>query len=693
MFKAVIGLPGSGLTESCLAYYHDCYQEASPRSSYPTAPEQDPLIHSTHSQHSSPPPCNSTKPTIPDPARILFLVRSQKKAAEVIRRFQQLEPTGIGRLRIQTFLSFVLEMLSNYWADVRAQIPQLPATFEPQVLPKDLTQYLLSRTCALCPQHGPIFEKSRLRDYQLWDQLSSAAYIAGSSDLDLSQVGSRLCQAWPDLQAEFKLKQLHAVGCCVSRLRSAALEIGSLDYGTQISLFNQVILHLPQFWESLDHVIVDQAEESTAVALNFYEQGLDRLQSLFLAYTIGGGEAFTSVPNLVAQFVNERSEFRILSGSYKSTPEFVYLGDQIAHSIDPEFNHPLTLPLPDQSSSVRFLEGETFMDAVEQMIEEIRLLLDQGIQPAQIAVIAPKVDPSLAITLQDRLGDFVVSLTPYPSLIKYPLIRALLSMIELGHPDWGSFPTLSELKLMLGILLNIDPIRAELLAEDVFDPVNPTLRSSLSVRLPERIGFAKVRLYQTILDWLNQYRQGEALKLDRFLQQVFTDLLATVITAFDQQLLIQGLIESAHQFQITLPQLHPRHFLDMIRSSQTPNQRVLDLDYQNYLVIAPPIGYINQALSADYQFWFNLSDPLWARSLWRPLYNPQVLTPEWDLQPFGEAQDHQAKQQILAKTLLNLCCRTRRELWLIRSNFNIKGEENTGILDQQILEVLARISD
>ncbi|MFT0788001.1 hypothetical protein, partial [Synechococcus sp. H55.10] len=74
--------------------------------------------------------------------------------------------------------------------------------------------------------------------------------------------------------------------------------------------------------------------------------------------------------------------------------------------------------------------------------------------------------------------------------------------------------------------------------------------------------------------------------------------------------------------------------------------------------------------------------------LWRVLYNSRVLTPEWDGEVFDAAQDLQARQQILARTLLNLCCRTRQGLWLVRSTFNYRGEENTGMLDYLVLKAV-----
>jgi hypothetical protein len=649
---AVVGLAGSGLTEACVQHYRT-------------------LLNSTD-----------------QPDRIVFLVRSQAKAAEVMRRLQALQPTLVGPLRIETFLGLVNRVLAEFWAEIRACVPQLPASFAPLVLPKDLTQHLLVKTCAVCPRHAPIFQASGLRDYLIWDQLTSTAYIAGSSGLEVGEIGQRLVQAWPDAQAEAKIKQLAAVGCCVTRLRSEALRWGALDFGTQIDLFDKVVLTLPEFWDGIDHLIVDQVEDSCAVALKFYQQGLAKLQSLFFAYTIGGGVSFTAVPDQIAHFVIDQSDYRPLRGSYKGSDAMIALGHHLAQRIDPEFDHPLPITPVADLPEIRFLEGDTQQDAAELMIQAIRDLFEAGVTAGDIAVITPRVDAGLALTLQNRLGDRVLPISPFPSLVQYPLVRALLTLIELAHPTWGLFPTLAELAVMLGILLDLDPVRAELLAEDVLDPVARALRQATAVRFPERIGFANLRRYQLLWEWVHQVQQTPDLPLDHLLGKLFADLLCTRMTKPEEHSLIQTVIDTAQRFRQTLPHCAPQELLTMIRSGQTPSRSLADPDYTQFLVIAAPIAYINLGLSAAYQFWFDSASDLWSRSLWRPLYNPKVLTPEWDLQPFGEEQENRCKAQILAKTLLNLCCRTRKGLWLVRCSFNFRGEENTGILDQLILESL-----
>jgi hypothetical protein len=291
------------------------------------------------------------------------------------------------------------------------------------------------------------------------------------------------------------------------------------------------------------------------------------------------------------------------------------------------------------------------------------------------------MDAGISLSLQEQLPE-VLPIAPFPALIRYPLVRALLTAAEVAHPHWGAFPTLPAWRLLLSSVLDLDPIRATLLAEDTLDPVGRALRPKTAVRQPERVGFANLERYQKLLDWLRSYRPGPSLAA--FFQRFFAEHLVTA-SPQDQELL-QLLTDAAQRFRRAFPTAGDPAFLAMIRSGQTPSNSRFEPDYSRYLVVATPAAYIHRGLEADYQFWFDITNPSWSPSLWRGLYNSHVLTPEWDGGVFDAARDREARQQVLARTLLNLCCRARQGLWLVRSTFNYRGEENTGTLDLLVLK-------
>lgn len=200
-----------------------------------------------------------------------------------------------------------------------------------------------------------------------------------------------------------------------------------------------------------------------------------------------------------------------------------------------------------------------------------------------------------------------------------------------------------------------------------------------------------MRRYQLLKNSFQESRPAN-FPLDFWLRQIFAEHLALVLTTPEEQSLVQTLTDTALRFRQSFPQFPPQEFLVMIRSGLTATRGVTDPDYRQLLVVGTPLAYLGLGLSAKYQFWFDITSTYWMRSTWRPLYNHRVLTPEWNHRVLDPEQDLKAQQQILAKTLLNLCCHCHQGLYLVRSSFNIRGEENPGTLEKTILTVLRNLS-
>ncbi len=639
--------------------------------------------------------------------RIQVLVRSHRQAQAFREQVQAVELSGSGSLRIETFLGFVGRQLRTYWGSVRAVHPQVPPLLDPQVLPKDLTQFLLARTCQICPQHSTVFENSDLPDYQIWDQLSSAAYIAGASGLDPAEIGPRLTQAWPDPGDELKLACFEAVSCCVQHLRQAALACGSLDFGTQIALFEQVILPLPQFWQSLDHLIVAEVEDSSGVGLHFYQQAVQRLQSVRFSLTVAGGATLTGIPDLIEDFCQTQTELEWVSpqGSLplmqlgqrlyqqltatpgSSNADSDWLVDCLGKLLEIFPVSSESAGDPSESVELDWIEADTQIEAAEVMVERIHGLLDAGTDPSDIVILAPRIEPPLLQIAATHLATLPVAiLSPFPALVKYPLVRAFLTLLEVVHQS--RIPTLSEVEVVLGSVLLLDPIRAQLLARDIYCIDRHDLKSADAVSEPERVGFVVLERYQALVDWIRIQQRHPEPSLPTLINQCAQQHMTTQLYQPQTQLLLKNLIETAQRFERALPHLSAAAFVTMIQSGQTPARGLFEPDYRGSLLIATPIDYLNQELRTAHQFWFDVSSGAWSRSLWRSLYNAEVLTPAWNGLVFDEAQDRQSRRRRLAKTVLNLCCHATHGIHWVRSNYDLRGRDQLGDLDRLIRRAL-----
>lgn len=581
-----------------------------------------------------------------------------------------------------TFREFIIQSIDLHWASVYQHIFSTHPEAQPRFIEQNIAKLLLEKACLLCPKHGNIFENCGLRISHLQEQILQAAQIASTSYFSPEEMSKRLTRAWNDDEDEDRISLLTALSCCITKLREATIHSGHLDRSTQSFLFEQLIENVPDFWQDFDAIVVDCAEESSALALEFYRLADERQKSVFLAYLIGGGYQLESVPTLVAEFIARRTDFLYLDATGTSLAGF---GELLARKLSLDFKNPLATPeLIDQKRPTYF-QGQSQTEMAERMAVQIAELLSQGVAIETIVVITPRPEPSLALVLKVRLAKavhFVEEALPFAT---YPLVRALLCALELAHPAWNGFPSFAEVQVMLTVLLDIDPVRAELLATDVLDPHSRTLRPGQATRFPERIGFANLASYQQLHGWLETYQAGVQQTIPDFWEHLVTEQCKESLTAEDV-LLFQALISTTQEVQNIFPQQSQKSFIKTLRSRLYAPQ--LPKPSEPFLLLATPEDFLAQDLQVQHQFWFDISSDYWLKSAWKTLYNHRVLTPEWNGQPFGELQDRRFRMLSLAKLLFQLCCRTET-LWFVQSTLNARGEENTGLLAPVILSAIA----
>ncbi|MBC7883364.1 MAG: hypothetical protein H7Y37_18900 [Anaerolineae bacterium] len=553
---------------------------------------------------------------------------------------------------------------------------------QPHFLEQNIAKLLLEKACLLCPKHGTIFENCGLRISRAQEQILLAADIASANHFSSEEMSKRLVRAWNDEEDEDRISMLSALSCCATKLREATIHSGNLDRSTQNFLFGQLIENVPDFWQDFDAIVVDCAEESSALALEFYRLADEQQKSVFLAYLIGGGYQLESIPTLVAEFIARRTDFRYLDATGISLAGF---GEILARKLSLDFKNPLATPdLIDQKPPTH-LQGQSQTEMAERMAVQIAEILSQGVAIEKIVVITPRPDPSLALVLKVRLAKAVYFVEEALPLVKYPLVRALLCALELAHPAWNCFPSFAEVQVMLSVLLDIDPVRAELLTTDVLDPLSRTLRPGQATRFPERVGFANLASYQQLHGWLETYQAGDQRTIPDFWEHLVAELCNESFTPEDV-LLFQALIATTQEVQNIFPGQSQKSFLKTLRSGLYAPQ--LPIPSEPFLLLATPEDFLAQDLQVHHQFWFDISSDHWLKSAWQTLYNHRVLTPEWNGQPFGELQDRRFRMLSLAKLLFQLSCRTET-LWFVQSSLNARGEENTGLLAPIILSAIA----
>ncbi len=146
-------------------------------------------------------------------------------------------------------------------------------------------------------------------------------------------------------------------------------------------------------------------------------------------------------------------------------------------------------------------------------------------------ILAPYLSDALRFAITSRLEARGIpwrTHRPSRSLRDEPASQALLTLAALAHPYWNIRPSKYDIGYALKLALDMDLVRAQLLAEIVYRIKDFTLSSfdQINPDKQERITFTFGNRYTTLRDWILRYREDQPLPLDHFLRRFFGEVLS-----------------------------------------------------------------------------------------------------------------------------------------------------------------------
>ena len=176
--------------------------------------------------------------------------------------------------------------------------------------------------------------------------------------------------------------------------------------------------------------------------------------------------------------------------------------------------------------------------------------------------MAPYLSDALRFSLTNRLDVHNIpwrSHRPSRSLRDEPASHALLTLAALAHPDWKIHPPKFDVAYaLMHSIEGMDLVRAQLLAEIVYRQRDLSLAPFDGIKpdVQERITFTFGNRYSVLRDWIQAYRESEALPLDHFLRKLFGEVLSQpgfgFHTNLDSVRVAASLVELVRKFRMAM---------------------------------------------------------------------------------------------------------------------------------------------
>jgi hypothetical protein len=616
--------------------------------------------------------------------------------------------SGVGAytdLTISTFNQLALDMTTLFWPLVAGDSGFAHPYQPPTLLTYDLAQLLMWRLVQEDLDAGA-FADLRLRPQQIISQLLDTLNRAALNNLTLDEAIERQIVTWSGEKE--RLRHLQNAGIIAHRFREFCLQNSLLDLSLTIEVFHTQLVDNPEFHryfsERYRHLLVDNIEEQAPAGQHFVESLIDLTQSAAVVYDEGGGykRFMAADPAGATRFQTHCDLVFHFDQSFHTVPQL----EQLANQIDNKLQQ-TTMPMGEANNAILALAGGRYRrEMVEALVPLLQSQLEQGVPASEIAIIAPYLDGALRYMLTQALGDAGI---PYRLLRRRsspreePRIRAWLTWLSLAFPQWRISPSTYDVAEALSLsIYGLDPARAQLIAENLYDEMGPNLLpvDSLDETYYNRVGAEFLARVEELRLWLSEI--DATVPLDIFLHDLFAELLSS--SRFQAQPDLAGagvcdwLVQTATRLRLAAQPMG-------LKTNQEIGSAFIDGIYQGLVSANPPdlgeppdpdgvtistiYGYLLAGKPAQVQVWLETAASGWWDIPRQPLSNAFVLSRHRDPQaPWTMADDFAIRNQLLSRIIRGLTHRTSKGIIIANSDLDRRGARQEGPLWRALQPVL-----
>jgi hypothetical protein len=585
--------------------------------------------------------------------------------------------------------------------------PEKPPTF----LTLETSQYYMAHIVRPLIDQG-YFESVTIDRNRLYSQILDNLNKSAAVGFSFTEIGVRLDSAWYGDPAQ---RRVYAdAQDCATRFREFCLAHNLLDFSLQLEVFMARLWTVPMIRDFLvrnyRHLIYDNAEEDVPRAHDLIREWLPDFESVLILYDEGAGYrrflgADVDTAWSLHDLCNDQIAFR---QNFVNSENITKLGNSLSDALTSTAsfinNDPQTNGNIHEALSV--IQTRFYPELLTVISTEIKNLIDDGLPPSEIVVIAPYLSDALRFSLTDRLEENGIawrSHRPSRSLHDEPASRSLLTLAALAHPGWNIHPHKADVAYsIMQSIEGFDLVRAQLLTEIVYHQRDLSLApfDGIKTDVQERITFSIGNRYAKLRESLLAFRETESIPLDHFLRRLFGEVLSQPGFSFHRNIdaarVAASLIESIQKFrQVMEPTLDVedlgKEYISMLNDGVISSQYLESwkTETEQAVLVAPAYTFLLMNRPVKVQFWLDAGSSGWYERLSQPLTHPYVLSRSWEPgRMWSDTDEVRTSQEAMARLVLGLLHRCRDRVVLGLAELGESGFEQRGELLKVFQKVL-----
>ncbi|RCW54212.1 MULTISPECIES: UvrD-helicase domain-containing protein [Halanaerobium] len=619
--------------------------------------------------------------------KILLFLNSARSVSQFR---EELDIEMMGNLNIYTYFGFVNQQLNKNWPAVERKYSGSNQLIEPTFMNIETSHFLMSNYVAKYRKDRSYFRSIKARPVQIAVQLIDNLNLAAFNMLGFKELKQRML-GWTQNDEE-RRKYAEQSLEIMKTFRNFSLTYRLFDYSAAVSLFNKYLLADPDYLSNLkkqyNYLLVDDLEKMIPAGQELIKSLIEsQIKGIFTFNESGGFNRFFGGNPAAAKkrFFKAEAEIIEINKNYTASEASSDLAAEIKKVIKERKSN-----LVQSSLLLEEIDSELRGEMLIKVGKKIISLLKKGVKADQIAVISPKIDKVLSFSLQQILeknGYRLSNFNRSKRLIDIPFARALL-ILYLFHCERTNIVGVSSLQQALSLLLELDPLRSYILAEEIAASGMKLIDLDQS-GLREKINFQSAEKYDYLKDWL-QDKKEEELEIEDFFQLVFSEVLAPLDPSQEDIFACRQMIESVARFHQAVENFH-QHKNDL-------SERYIKMIYEGTLaaetlfkgqekeagvILASPYKFLfsPELAGVDYLFLLDISSSDWLQSIAKELVNPYIYTEQWQqIDNWNDSLDQKIRLNQLSDFLISLIYKVKKGIYIADSFLNSSGKEQEGPL-------------
>lgn len=579
----------------------------------------------------------------------------------------------------------------------------------PIFLTLETAQYYMAHLVRPLIEDQGYFESVTINRNRLYSQVIDNLNKAAIVGFAHTEIGARLDSAWFGDPAQRRVYQ--DAQECANLFRQYCLDNNLLDFSLQLEVFRKFLWQNGQVRDFLSssyrHLVYDNVEEDVSCSQDIMYEWLNDFESVLLLYDEAAGYRKFLGGDPVSGWELSRACDQVieLNESFVSSEQVIQLSNALVSAVTGESEFDARGSEP----AMEFILSHFHPEMLDEVVAKIRTLLESGVPPAEIVVLAPYLSDSLRFSISNRLelaGIPWRSNRPSRSLRDEPASKSLLTLAALAHPHWNVHPPKFDVAHALMFALNTDLVRAQLLTDIIYRQRDQRLSTfdQIKPETQERITYALGDRYTVLQNWLEVYRTEPPLPLDFFLKKLFGEVLSQPGFGYHANLdsvrIAGSLAESIKKFRNAMEPMIEKigmdigmEYISMLQDGVIAAQYLESWRSENKdaVLIAPAYTFLMMNRPAAFQFWLDPGSDGWSQRVSQPLTHPYVLSRAWDpsLGRLWVDTDEIANEvETLARLTGGLLARCRKKIFLALSDLGAAGFEQRGTLLRAFQKVL-----